>query len=383
MFPSNLLSDLRIRQDAMLASLKALVERESPSKDKQALDSLAAYMRNQLQAVADDVDLINNPNGGNHVLARFRPQEEDAAAMPPALVIGHFDTVWPLGTLADRPFRVEGERAYGPGIFDMKASLVLIEFALAAPRLLGLPQTRPIHVLLTSDEEIGSPTSRRLIEQHAKGCAYVLVLEPPLPGGRLKTARKGVGGFTVEIEGRAAHAGIEPEKGISAVLELAHQIIKVHQLADPKSGTTVSVGVIQGGSTTNVIPAQATARLDVRVTSMDEAKRIETALRALQPVTTGAKLTVNGGFNRPPMERTPAVAGLFDRAKGIGRTLGLDLTEGSTGGASDGNFTAALGLPTLDGLGVPGAGAHAVDEHILVASLPERAALLAALLSGL
>lgn len=367
----------------MLASLKDLVERESPSRNKPALDSLSAYLRDQLHEVADDVALIDNPNGGNHVLARFRPQEQDAANQPPALVLGHFDTVWPLGVLTDRPFRIEGERAFGPGIFDMKASLVLIEFALAAPRLFGLPQARPIHVLLTSDEEIGSPTSRRLIEQHANGCAYVLVLEPPLPGGRLKTARKGVGGFTVEIEGRAAHAGIEPEKGVSAVLELAHQIIKIHDLADQQLGTTVSVGVVQGGTTTNVVPAQATAKLDVRVSSSDEANRIETALRALQPVTAGAKLTVTGGFNRPPMQRTPAVAALFGRAREIARSLGLELSEGSTGGASDGNFTAALGLPTLDGLGALGAGAHAVDEHIVVSSLPERAALLAALLSGL
>lgn len=365
----------------MLASLKALVERESPSRDKQALDLLADHLRDRLQAVADEVEVIDNPDGGNHVLARFLPQEN--AEKPPALVLGHFDTVWPLGTLADRPFRVEGERAYGPGIFDMKAGLVLIEFALTAPGLLRLPQARPIRVLLTSDEEIGSPSSRRLIEQHARGCAYVLVLEPPLPGGRLKTVRKGVGGFTVEIEGRAAHAGIEPEKGVNAVLELAHQIIKMHQLADPKSGTTVSVGVIQGETTTNVVPALATAKIDVRATSAQEAKRIENALRSLQPVLPGAKLTVKGGFNRPPMERTPAIAALFGRAREIGRTLGLDLAEGSTGGASDGNFTAALGLPTLDGLGVLGGGAHADNEHIFIKSLPERAALLAALLSGL
>jgi glutamate carboxypeptidase len=242
---------------------------------------------------------------------------------------------------------------------------------------------RGVEVLFTSDEEIGSPTSRSLIEGLARHSAYALVLESPLPGGRLKTARKGVGGFTVEIEGKAAHAGVEPEKGISAVTELARQVLRINALAEPSAGTTLNVGVVEGGTTPNVVPARARARVDVRVTTAAEAQRTEKALRALAPVTPGARLTVVGGFNRPPMERTPAIAALFDNARRIGETLGLFLTEGSTGGGSDGNLTAALGVPTLDGLGALGGGAHADDEHILIDSLPERAALLACLLLDL
>jgi glutamate carboxypeptidase len=237
--------------------------------------------------------------------------------------------------------------------------------------------------LFTSDEEVGSPTSRALIEAQARASAYALVLESPLAGGRLKTARKGVGRFTVAITGRAAHAGIEPEKGISAVVELAHQILRLSDLADPAAGTTVNVGVVRGGSTPNVVPAEASARVDVRVTTLAEAARIEAAMAALRPVLPGATVTATGSFDRPPMERTPQSAALFERARAIAATLGQELTEGATGGASDGNFTAALGLPTLDGLGALGAGAHAADEHILIDSLPERAALLAALLLAL
>ena len=238
-------------------------------------------------------------------------------------------------------------------------------------------------MLFTSDEEIGSPTSRALIEDEARASAYVLVMEPPLPGGGLKTARKGVGHFTLEIEGRAAHAGVEPENGVSAIVELAHQVLAIERIADPAAGTTVNVGVVSGGTTSNVVPAEAIAVIDARATTLDEARRFEGAMLALRPALRGAKLRVRGGFSRPPMERTPQSVDLYDRARAIGRTLGLDLTEGSTGGASDGNFTAALGLPTLDGLGMPGAGAHAEDEHILIDALPERAALLAALLMGL
>jgi glutamate carboxypeptidase len=262
----------------------------------------------------------------------------------------------------------------------MKASLVLVEFALRAIADLRLRPPRPVVVLLTSDEEIGSPTSRATIEAEACRAAYALVLEPPLPGGRLKTSRKGVGRFDVEVEGRAAHAGVEPEKGLNAIVELAHQVLRIQALADPVAGTTVNVGVVEGGTVPNVVPARATARVDVRVTRRDEAMRIEEAMQSLTPVTPGAGVTARGGFNRPPMERTPEIAALFELARVVGRSLGLDLAEGSTGGASDGNFTAAVGLPTLDGLGPLGAGAHAEDEHVEVESLPGRAALLAALL---
>jgi glutamate carboxypeptidase len=376
-----LLDHLRPRREAMLDAVSDYVRRESPSREKGALDSLAGVIEGHFRALGAEVRRIANPSGGDFLRARFEAAGHPEAA--PALVLGHFDTVWPLGTLARLPFRIEEGRAFGPGIFDMKASLVIVESALAALRDLGAMRPRPVTVLLTSDEEIGSPRSRPIIEAEASGAAYALVMEPPLPDGRLKTARKGVGGFTIEVAGRPAHAGIEPEKGLSAIRELARQVLRIDELARPEQGTTINVGVVQGGTAPNVVAAHATARVDVRVGTLDEARRIEEAFRALGPFTPGTRVEVAGGFNRPPMERSPGVAALFEQARRIGRTLGLDLAEGATGGASDGNFTAALGVPTLDGLGALGDGAHADDEHILVDSLPERAALLAALLLGL
>ena len=374
---SPILDHLSPLRGEMLEALETLVSHESPSLDKPALDGLADLLAARFASLGLAVDRIANGSGGDHLRVVLG---EPTDTRSPALVLCHFDTVWPLGTLARMPFRIEGGRAHGPGAYDMKASLVQAEFAVRALLSLRLQPPRPVVFLFTSDEEIGSPDSRRLIEDEASRSALVLVLEPPLADGRLKTARKGVGRFILEVTGRAAHAGVEPEKGVSAVTELAHQILAVNALADPSAGTTVNVGVVRGGTTTNVVPAEATAEIDVRVTTRDEANRIEAAISALCPVVTGASLTVHGGFNRPPMERTPQVVSLFERVRVIGHFLGLDLGEGSTGGGSDANFTAALGVPTLDGLGTPGAGAHAEHEHIVIDALPERAALLATLL---
>lgn len=379
MEPHSLLDSLRTRRDAMVERLRTWVEHESPSRDKPALDALAGRLAPMLAEMGGEVEVIPNPVGGNHVRARFFG---DLPA-PHALFLAHFDTVWPLGTLARMPFRVEDGRAYGPGAYDMKASLVLLEFALAALRETGGVPPRPVVVLLTSDEEIGSPTSQAVIETEVAGAAYALVPEPPLPDGGLKTARKGVGHFVVEVAGRAAHAGVEPEKGASAIVELAHQVLAITRLADPPAGTTLNVGLIEGGSATNVVAASATARVDVRVTAMAEARRVEQAMAGLAPVLAGTTVRVSGGVNRPPMERTEAIAGLFARARLVGASLGFDLTEGASGGGSDGNITAALGVPTLDGLGTLGDGAHAAYEHVVIDSLPERAALLAALLMEL
>jgi glutamate carboxypeptidase len=376
---TRLLDYLRERRDAMVDRLREWVEHESPSCEKPALDGLAGRIAARFAGAGGVVECVANPRGGMHVLARFFADVPG----PPTLVLGHYDTVWPTGTLAAIPFRLEGGRAFGPGTFDMKASLVLVEFALESMRSLGLRPPRPVVVLFTSDEEIGSPTSRPLIEGQAREVAYALVLESPLPGGRLKTARKGVGGYTIEVSGRAAHAGIDPEKGASAILELAHQILRIPPLADASAGTTLNVGVIGGGTAPNVVAASARARVDVRVRTTAEASRVDAALRSLRPVMPGTSLSVAGGFNRPPMERTPAIAALFASARELARALGQDLHEGETGGASDGNFTAALGIPTLDGLGALGDGAHAESEHVLIDSLPDRAALLAALLLGL
>lgn len=316
----------------MLADLATLVSAETPSRDKTLLDPFATMLAGRFQALGGKVDLIDNSAGGNHLEAWFAADAQ--LDLPPALILAHFDTVWPRGTLADRPFRIDGPRAYGPGSYDMKASIILLEAALTGLRELGLTPRRPIHVLITSDEEIGSPTSRSLIEASARDAAHALVLEPPLPGGLLKTARKGVGGFTIEIEGKAAHAGIEPEKGVSAINELVLQIPRINALANPAVGTTINVGLIEGGTTPNVVPARAMARVDVRVTTMDEARRIEDAFHELQALTPGASVQVTGGINRPPMERTPAGRDLFERTRQIGRSLGLELGEGSTGGAA-------------------------------------------------
>ena len=379
MLTRTFVEDLESRRDAMLARLAELVNRESPSRDKAALDAIALGLSARLEALGAVVSRIENPAGADHVRARWGATGP-ADALAPALVLGHFDTVWPYGTLSARPFRIADGRAYGPGIFDMKAGLVMLEFAVEAIRARGLPLSRPIVALWTSDEEIGSPGSRAAIEDEARRAAFVLVLEPPLADGSLKTSRKGVGQFRLVVEGRSAHAGVEPEKGVSAVVELAHQVLRLHGLNDPGAGTTVNVGVIRGGSVANVVAAEATATIDVRAVTLAEARRVEAALRAMSPVLPDARVRVEGGINRPPMERSPRGIALFERVRAIGRSMGLELGEGSTGGGSDGNFSAAMGVPTLDGMGAPGAGAHSIDEHIIIAQLPTRAALLAATL---
>jgi glutamate carboxypeptidase len=371
---------MRSRRAEWLAALQQLVEFESPSRDKPSLDRLASWLSDGCRAIGGQVERISNPDGGDHLLARFFGE---GSAGEPILVLGHYDTVWHSGTLARMPFRVEDGRAFGPGVFDMKASLILANFAIDTLRKLGLRPARPVDLLLTSDEEIGSPTSRRLIEDRARQSACALVLEPALPDGSLKTARKGVGHFVFEVEGRPAHAGVEIQKGISAIEELARLVLRLHALTDLAGGVTVNVGVIEGGTTSNVVAARASARVDVRARTLEQAAAVEEAIRSIPATHPGARLTVHGGFNRPPMERTPGVAALFERARSLGRSIGLELGEGSTGGGSDGNFTTAIGLPTLDGLGCRGAGAHADHEQIEIDSLPERAALLALLLLDL
>ena len=365
------------KQPAWLAALQGLVEHESPSRDKPALDALARMLASRFEAIGGQVAIVANLDGGDHAIVRFAGVDD---AAKPVLIIGHFDTVWPVGTLAEMPFRVEGDRAYGPGVFDMKASLIQVEFAIRAIQEAELKFARPVEVLLTSDEEVGSTTSRALIEERARLASHVLVIEPPLANGSLKTGRKGVGAYRLIVEGRAAHAGVEPEKGVSAIEELARQILALHALTDLEAGTSVNVGVIDGGSTTNVVAARTSARVDVRAKTREQAEAIDAAIRALKPHHPEIRLTIEGGINRPPMERTPANQAIFERARLVGQSIGLDLGEGSTGGGSDGNFTAALGVPTLDGLGIEGSGAHATHEQILLTSFPERAALLVGLL---
>jgi glutamate carboxypeptidase len=296
------------------------------------------------------------------------------------LILGHYDTVWEVGTLDRRPVRRDGDRLYGPGVFDMKAGLAIGMLALRA--IAETPSAWPgrVSFLITSDEETGAATSRSVIEDEALRSQAVLVLEPSLPGGALKTSRKGCGEFVLRVSGNPAHAGIEPERGASAISELARQIPRIEALQDAAAGTTVNVGVVRGGSRTNVIPESAEAAIDVRVASAGEAARVAGALRALTPVDARTRLAVSGGIDRPPMERSAGVAALFAHAKAVAADLGRTLGEGGTGGGSDGNLTAASGVPTLDGLGAVGGGAHAADEHVTIADLPWRAALIAGLL---
>jgi glutamate carboxypeptidase len=366
---------LEPRLDEMVAMLQTLVEIESPSDDAVALERLASLLEQRF-APFGGVE-----RRGTHRLVRVDGASE--AASGPALILCHYDTVWPMGTLATIPFTVDDRGvARGPGCFDMKGGIVLLWFALQTLRDHGAAPKRPLKVLFTSDEEVGSPTSRPVIEELVRDVQVVYVLESPLPGGTLKTARKGTGDYHLRIAGRAAHAGVEPQKGISATQELAHQVLALHALNDYAVGTTVNVGVIKAGTRPNVVAAAAEAEIDVRVATLAEADRLDAAIRGLRPHLPGAELSIEGGLNRPPMERSHAMGELFERARAIAAAMGVsDLREGSTGGGSDGNFTAALGVPTLDGLGPEGEGAHAAAEHVLVDSLPRRAALVAGLLA--
>jgi glutamate carboxypeptidase len=361
--------------DATLDRLRRLVELESPSADQPRLRAVAGEVAAALAGVGADVETVD-VDVGEHVIGRIGGLERD---LDPILVLTHFDTVHQVGSF-EPVFRLAGDRAYGPGIFDMKGGIAGMLEALARLRQAGTPPRRPVTFLATCDEETGSATSRSLIEELAARSHAVLVPEPPLPGGLAKTRRKGVAGYRIEARGRAAHAGLDPEAGINAVVEIAHQVLALTALADPDAGTTTSVGLMGGGTGTNVVPAEAWARVDVRFTTAAEAERVDTAVRALRPVLAGATLTITGGINRPPMERTPGTAALFDVARAIAAEDGWDLGEGLAGGASDGSFTAALGIPTLDGIGLDGAGAHARDEHVLLDALPRRVRLYGRLL---
>jgi glutamate carboxypeptidase len=376
----SLIGEVARRREALLESLREIVTLESPSTDKAAVDRLARLLQERCRGLGAEVIVYPQAEYGDLTVASWPARGRDAE---PLLVMTHIDTVWPLGTIERRPFVVEDDVARGPGVFDMKASVAMM---LEAVRWLdehGL-EHRPIRWLINTDEEVGSPVSRPLIEELARQSSYVLCLEPPVPPmGALKTSRKGVGIFTVRIRGRAAHAGADPEKGVSAIQELANQIHYLHSLTDFSLGTTVNVGVVGGGTRPNVVAEEAWARVDLRVATMSEAERVVAAILGSRPWLPGAEVTVEGGLNRPPMERTPVIVAAFERAREIGREIGLELTEAATGGASDGNFTAALGVPTIDGLGCPGDGGHAEHEYIRISGLVERTALLIALLHEL
>jgi glutamate carboxypeptidase len=359
-----------------LVLLKRLVEIESPSTDKAAVDRCSSFVETTFRKLGLTLQRMPTPSAGDQLYADWPGRDTQAGRI---LLLIHLDTVWPTGTLARMPIREEGGRLYGPGAYDMKASVAITWLAVRTLLNLERLPRRSIGVLFTSDEEIGSNASVELIRSEARHSDLVLVMEPALPGGEIKTARKGVGDFKVIAHGRSSHAGGNHERGVNAIQELAHHILALQQLTNYALGTTVNVGVIRGGTRSNVVPDRAEMAVDFRVGTMAEAERITAAFQALRPVQPEAHLEVIGGLNRPPMERSATMIATFEKARRIASTIGLDLKEGSTGGGSDGNFTAALGIPTLDGLGALGDGAHALHEHVVIDSLAERAALLAAL----
>ena len=365
------------RKNQMVNFIRDMVEIESPSDNKQAVDRVSALIASRFEGIGGRIRFHRTANFGDHLQVDF----ESSRRKEPVLLLGHYDTVYPLGTLPQMPCRLEKGRLYGPGVYDMKAGIALMMTAIETFRASHGEFPRPVTVLLVSDEEVGSESSRVITEILAKKSAAVFVCEPSYgPKGAVKTARKGIGEYQLKVTGKASHAGLDFEKGESAIVELAIQIGKISKLVNLKKGLTLNVGTIQGGTRVNVVPAEASANIDVRIKRMQDAKEIEKKLRALKPVNRKCKLQISGGLNRPPMERTKQIAGLYQKAVSIAKELGWKLEEASVGGGSDGNFTAGLGIPTLDGMGAVGEGAHSTHESIDISTLPRRAALLAGLL---
>jgi len=366
------------RKDQMVQFIRDMVEIESPSDNKQAVDRVSALVASRFEGMGGRIRFHRTANFGNHLQVDF----DSPHRAKPVLLLGHYDTVYPLGTLAQMPCRLEKGRLYGPGVYDMKAGIALMMTAVDALRSSHGELPRAVTVLLVSDEEVGSESSRVITEILAKKSAEVLVCEPSYgPRGAVKTARKGIGEYLLKVTGKASHSGLDFEKGQSAIVELAAQIGKISTLVDLKRGLTLNVGTMQGGTRVNVVPAEASATIDVRIARIKDGKDIDKKLRALKPVNRKCKLQISGGLTRPPMERTKGIADLYKKAVSISRELGWKLEEAAVGGGSDGNFTAGLGIPTLDGLGAVGEGAHSSHESIEVSTLPRRAALLAGLLA--
>jgi glutamate carboxypeptidase len=366
--------------DRLLAELRQWVEHETPTPDGAAVNGLMDKAEAELRAVGASIERLPGTRGFGDTLIARTPGEG-----APVVVAGHLDTVWDHGTLAgSMPFRVEGERAHGPGIYDMKAGSFFAFHSVREILRQGTPTRRPITLLLTPDEEVGSPTSRAPIEAAARGARAVLIPEPAGgPQGACVTGRKGTGGFTLTIEGRSAHAGGNWSEGRSAVVALSRAILAIHALTDLDRGVTTNVAPVWGGTRPNVIPPEAGCRIDFRAPDLAEAERVIAAIQALAGEQDGLRITLEGGLNRPPLEETPAGLALFETARAVAARIGYDLPKQHRGGGSDGNFTAAMGVPTLDGLGCTGAGAHAPEEHIRWADLAPRCAVLCELLETL
>jgi glutamate carboxypeptidase len=372
---TSLLSACERDRTCLLDQIRELVMHESPSLDRAALDACARVLVRHLEEAGARVERRQVGETAAHIIASWPGDGKRV------LLLGHFDTVWPCGQILQQPLEERDGRLVGPGIFDMKAGLAIGAAAMRVVTSHVAASRRPeVTLLATSDEETGSTTSRALIEQFARESAAVLVLEPALAGGGLKTSRKGVGEFEITAAGVSSHAGVDPGAGASAVHEIARQVVAVQALADPARGLTVNVGVIEGGTRPNVVAEHARALVDVRISRLEDAERVEAAFRSLLSHDPRVALSVVGGVNRPPMERGPGVARLYALAQDVARGLGREVAEGGTGGGSDGNFSAALGVPTLDGLGAIGDGAHARHEHVVIKELAPRAALVAGLL---
>ena len=364
----------------MLATLRRFVIAESPSLEKAAADCCCGLIAEEWRKRGARVERITQKHHGDHLRITYRPQKFGPAGQ--LMVLGHYDTVYSTGTLRKMPFRVSAGKAYGPGTFDMKAGIVQALFALQALQQNNVIRRKRVVFLWTSDEEIGSESSRKLLESEARRSDAVFVLEPSFgPRGLLKTARKGVGEAELIVHGRASHAGLAPEEGINAIHELAQQLARIEKWNDFRRGVTINAGTVEGGTRTNVIPECARAVLDLRALHVSDVRRLERRLHSLRPVHQGARIEVTGGFNRAPLERKMS-ATLFARADSLAAQMGLRLGECTAGGGSDGNFTAAIGIPTLDGLGAVGDGAHSSHEHVLINTMPARAALLASLLAS-
>jgi glutamate carboxypeptidase len=374
-----ILSEARRRQSEIAALIREMVECESPSFDQGAVN----HFVDLLSDVAPSGARLKTHSGGRfgrHLVYDFElPGKRKQGRV---MALGHSDTVWPLGTLTSMPFRQKDGRLWGPGVYDMKAGIAFFLYAMRILRDLEVPVKRRVMLQINSDEEVGSESSRGLTERNARGCAAVLVLEPSTGlEGKLKTARKGIGGYTVTVHGRATHSGLDFSGGASAVLELARQIERIAAFTDLERGITVNPGVIAGGTRTNVVAAEAHVDLDIRVVRLKDAALVDRKFRRLCPIDKRCSIDVEGGLNRPPMERSPAAVALFRKARELAGGMGVDLQESAVGGGSDGNFTAALGVPTLDGLGAVGEGAHALNESILIDRIADRTALLAKLVA--
>ncbi len=372
-----LLTRIDERRGQTVNLIRRLVECESPSGDAAALARIADLIAEETSGLAS-----TRRWPGGHIRCDFDlPGRRKSGRL---LALGHLDTVWPAGTLKAMPFEERDGRLWGPGVLDMKSGIAFFLTAMRVLRDLNLPVSRRVSLLLVADEETGSQTSRAITEREAKRSDAVLVLEPGTGlEGKLKTARKGVGDYVITVHGRAAHSGIDFAAGASAVVEVARQIERIAALSDPARGVTLNPGIVEGGTRVNVVAAKARVHVDLRVWRMADARRVDRVLRRLKPVDPRCRIEVTGGLNRPAMERTRGVVRLFRLARGLAKGLGVDLEESSTGGASDGNFTAGLGIPTLDGLGGVGEGAHAPHESILADRITDRAALLAELVRNI